>query len=121
MRRSEDNSAGEIINRLRNDARPVDRIYAGEANAFTEWRITKETLENILRVVEGALQRDDVDVVFGEAFRLPAPADPLSRAAIVDVAESLRQRLADHVTTARARTGRVAVDDPSAPRKDGAP
>ncbi|MBU6312450.1 MAG: 1-acyl-sn-glycerol-3-phosphate acyltransferase [Actinomycetales bacterium] len=65
--------------------------------------------------------RSTVDVVFGEAFRLPAPIDPLSRAAIVDVAESLRQRLADHVMTARARTGRVAVDDPSAPRKDGAP
>lgn len=65
--------------------------------------------------------RSAVDVVFGEPFGLPAPADPLSRAAIVDVAETMRQRLADHVMTARARTGRVAFDESAAPRKDGAP
>lgn len=65
--------------------------------------------------------RSIVDVVFGEPCDVPAPADPLSRAAVIDVAETMRQRLTDHLITARARTGRVAVDDPWAAREDDVP
>jgi len=60
-----------------------------------------------------------IDVVFGQAFRLPAPADPLARGSIVDVAELLRQHLADHVATARARSGRVGLEELPTTRKDG--
>lgn len=63
--------------------------------------------------------RSVVDVVFGEAFVPSAPTDACARAAIVDVAEVLRQRLADHVATARARTGRAEVGGAVPTGQDG--
>lgn len=48
--------------------------------------------------------RSVIDVVFGEPFTPEPPADPLSRAAVLGVAEEIRQRLADHVAMAGIRT-----------------
>ena len=64
--------------------------------------------------------RSPIDIVFGEPFVLPSPSDPCSRAAILDVAEAIRQRLADHLALARARTARVAVPGLAAPVEDSA-
>ena len=72
------------------------------------------------RATDPPAPRSVVDVVFGEPFWPPAPADSLSRAGILDVSEALRQCLADHVATSRARTGRVGVDGPAAAGQDGA-
>ncbi|MBL7497781.1 lysophospholipid acyltransferase family protein [Frankia nepalensis] len=45
-----------------------------------------------------------VRVVFGEPFAVEIPANPRSRKALAAVAEDIRVRLADHLTTARATT-----------------
>ena len=42
-----------------------------------------------------------VDVVFGEPFRVPAPARPWSRRAVAEVGESIRRRLLEHLNLAR--------------------
>ena len=62
--------------------------------------------------------RARVDVVVGEPFALPESAlagsgDPVARPAVLQAAELIRQRVADHVSAARVRTGRsdgVALD-----------
>ncbi|MBM3689834.1 MAG: hypothetical protein FJW80_09330 [Actinobacteria bacterium] len=64
--------------------------------------------------------RATVDVIFGVPFTPQPVSDPCVRATVVDVAEVLRQCLADHVMTATHRTGRVAVAGQSFTRKDGA-
>lgn len=56
--------------------------------------------------------RATVDVVVGEPFTLDlgaqgGSADPLARSTVLDVAERIRQRVADHAAAARVRTGRV--------------
>jgi len=63
--------------------------------------------------------RSLINVVFGQAFRPPPPADPLARGNILDIAELLRQQLADHVVTAIARSGRVGLEGLPTTRKDG--
>lgn len=64
--------------------------------------------------------RSPIDIVFGEPFMPPSPTDPCSRAAILDVAEAIRQRLADHLVLAQARTARVAVPGLAVPGEDDA-
>ncbi len=64
--------------------------------------------------------RSPIDIVFGESYVPPPPADPCSRAAILDVAEAIRQRLADHLALAQARTARVGVPGLTVPGEDGA-
>ena len=49
--------------------------------------------------------RARVDVVVGEPVRLPAPADPLSRADVLGAAEAIRQLVVDHADEARLRMG----------------
>jgi 1-acyl-sn-glycerol-3-phosphate acyltransferase len=50
--------------------------------------------------------RSRVDVVFGEPFTVPAPANPRARRSVADAAELIRQRLAAHVTDAAAEVRR---------------
>lgn len=64
--------------------------------------------------------RAEIDLVFGDPFLPEAPADPFSRAGILGVAEEIRQRLADHVAVARARTARADVPSIDGAREDGA-
>ena len=63
MRRAERDGAGEIIHRLRNDAGPVDRVHAGEADALAKRRVAEQTLENVLRIIERSVERDDMNIV----------------------------------------------------------
>ncbi len=49
----------------------------------------------------------EVDLVFGEPFCPASPSDPFRASSLQDVAEQIRQRLADHLRVARARTGRT--------------
>ena len=51
--------------------------------------------------------RSMVDLVVGEPFDVPVPADPLARASALQAAEFIRQRVADHATQAGVRLGRA--------------
>lgn len=58
--------------------------------------------------------RGVIDIVIGAAFTPRAPADPATRAGVLQVVEEIRQRVTDHVVAARLRTGRadgVALSD----------
>jgi 1-acyl-sn-glycerol-3-phosphate acyltransferase len=50
--------------------------------------------------------RSPVDVVFGEPFTIPAPANPRARRAVADAAELIRQQLAAHVSNAATEARR---------------
>ena len=52
--------------------------------------------------------RSAIDVVIGEPFTPTAVADPAQRAAIMAIAEHMRQHFADHVLLSRSRAGRGA-------------
>ncbi|MFM9136304.1 MAG: lysophospholipid acyltransferase family protein [bacterium] len=62
----------------------------------------------------------EIDVVFGQAFLPEPPADPFRASALQDLAERIRQRLADHLEEASARTGRTDVPRVEAPGDNGA-
>jgi 1-acyl-sn-glycerol-3-phosphate acyltransferase len=67
--------------------------------------------------------RARVDVVVGEPQMVAPPADPLSRADILHVAETIRQRVADHYSVSRVRMGRseeTSVGGRSQPSTRGA-
>jgi 1-acyl-sn-glycerol-3-phosphate acyltransferase len=55
--------------------------------------------------------RATIDVVFGESFRPSVEGDPRRRIVVARSSELIRQRLADHVRTACARTGQVLPAD----------
>ena len=61
----------------------------------------------------------DIDLVFGQAFLPEPPADPFRASALQDLAERIRQRLADHLAEASARTGRTDVRRIEAPGDNG--
>ena len=65
MRRAERDRGGEVIDRLRDDARPVDRIDAGEPHAVAEGVVIEHRLHQRLAVVEGAFDGERVHVVVG--------------------------------------------------------
>jgi 1-acyl-sn-glycerol-3-phosphate acyltransferase len=50
--------------------------------------------------------RSRIHVVVGDPFVPDVPVDPHARRGIVQVAEQIRQHVADHVVVARTRTGR---------------
>lgn len=62
----------------------------------------------------------EIDLVFGQAFLPEPPEDPFRASALQDLAERIRQRLADHVAEASARTGRTDVPRIEVPRDNGA-
>ena len=63
VRRAERDRGGEVVDRLRHDARPVDRVDAGERHPVAEGMVVEQALHDRLAVVEGALDRERVDVV----------------------------------------------------------
>ena len=74
-------------------------------------RSTSQKLDSVPRL------RATVDVVFGEAFRPSVEGDPRRRIVVARSSELIRQRLADHVRTACARTGQVLpTDEPDGPQ-----
>ena len=64
--------AGEIIDDLRDDARPIDRIDARQAQRVAEGKIVEQAFEDGLAIVEIAFERDRVDVGFVDRRHLPA-------------------------------------------------
>ena len=62
MRRAQRHGGGEVIDRLRDDARPVDRIDAGQAHAVAEGVVIEHRLHQRLAIVEGAFDRERVHV-----------------------------------------------------------
>ena len=63
MRRAKRDRGGEVVDRLRDDARPVDRVDAGERDLVAEGMVIEQALHDRLAVVEGALDRERMDVV----------------------------------------------------------
>ena len=63
MRRAERNRGGEIVDHLRDDARPVDRIDARESRLVAESVVVEHALHDRLAIIEGALDRQCVDIV----------------------------------------------------------
>jgi 1-acyl-sn-glycerol-3-phosphate acyltransferase len=50
--------------------------------------------------------RSRIDIVFGEPFTVPVPANPRARSAVADAAERIRAALAAHVAAAEAEVRR---------------
>ena len=62
MRAAKRDRGGEIIDRLRDDARPIDRIDAGQPHAVAEGVMIEHRLHQRLAIVEGAFDRERVHV-----------------------------------------------------------
>ena len=60
----------EVIHNLRRDPRPVDGVDRAQAVAFLERRIAADGLDEILAVVENALDRQVEDVGVGQRIHL---------------------------------------------------
>jgi 1-acyl-sn-glycerol-3-phosphate acyltransferase len=74
-------------------------------------RSTGQKLDSVPRL------RATIDLVFGEAFRPSVEGDPRRRVVVARSSELIRQRLADHVRSACARTGQVLpADEPDGPQ-----
>ena len=59
---AERDGGGEVIDRLRGDARPVDRVDAREPQLVAEARVVEHRLHERLAIVEGAFDRDGMHV-----------------------------------------------------------
>lgn len=92
-------------------------VWVGEGNERAAGYVLAHTGATVLPVVvlggsgrhTGDLPRwrARVDVVVGEPIRLSAPADPMSRAEVLLLAEAVRQCATDHADAARLRMGYV--------------
>ena len=60
--RAERDGAGEVVDDLGEDARPVDRVDARQLHRVAEGEIVEQRFDDRLAVVERALDRDGVDV-----------------------------------------------------------
>ena len=72
LRRAERRGGGEVIDGLAEDSRPIDRIDAGQARVRAETMVVEHALHQSLTIVEGALDRDVVDVGGGDRRHLAA-------------------------------------------------
>ncbi len=63
MRRAERRGGGEVIDRLGDDPREIDRVHAGQAHAVAERMIVEQALQDRLAVVEGALDGERMHIV----------------------------------------------------------
>ena len=72
MRPAERHGRREVINRLRGDARPIDRVDARQLQLVAEARVVEQRLHDSLAIVEGALERDDMHVGRVDAGHLAA-------------------------------------------------
>ena len=61
----------EVVNDLRHDPRPVDRIYRHQFAPLEERLVGKALLDHLLAVVEVAFDRQVVDVVTLDGGHLP--------------------------------------------------
>ena len=62
MRRAERRRGGEIVDHLRDDARPVDRVDAGQPHPVAEGVMVEQAFHQRLAIVERALDRKRMDV-----------------------------------------------------------
>ena len=60
--RAERHCRGEVIDDLRDHARPVDRVDAGQRHLIAKAVVIEQTLHDRLAIVEGAFDRERVDV-----------------------------------------------------------
>ena len=73
MRRAERDGAREIIDRLRDDARPVDRIDPGEPDALAEAACRETAVsESLCASSKEPCKRDGVDIVVSDRRHLLA-------------------------------------------------
>ena len=62
MRRAERDRGGEVVDHLRDDARPVDGIDSRQRDRIAKGVIVEQFLHDRLAVVEGAFDGERVDV-----------------------------------------------------------
>ena len=74
MRRAERDRGGEVIDHLRDDARPVDRVDAGQPHAVAEGVMIEHRLHQRLAIVERAFDRERMDVVVAARWSSSAAA-----------------------------------------------
>ena len=60
-RRAERDGGGEVIDDLREDARPVDRVDAAQRQPVAKRQIAEQAFDDVLAIVEGAVDGDGVD------------------------------------------------------------
>jgi hypothetical protein len=60
----------EIVDRLRRNARPVDRVHRADLPACLERGVAVDGLDDVLAVVERAIDREVVDVGVGQRVHL---------------------------------------------------
>ncbi len=65
-------AAGKIIDRLRHHPRPIDRIHAGEREFVAQPLIREKRLHQRLGIIEGPVERDDMDILGRKCGHLPA-------------------------------------------------
>ena len=63
VRRAERRRGGEVVDHLRDDAGPVDRVDAGQPHPVAEGVMVEQAFHQRLAIVERAFDRDRVDVV----------------------------------------------------------
>ena len=74
VRRAERDRGGEVVDDLRDDARPVDRVDARQPHPVAEGVVVEQALHDRLAVVERAFDRERVDVVVGRGRHHAAAA-----------------------------------------------
>ena len=62
LRRAERHRSGEVIDRLRHDSRPIDRIDAGQADLIAKGVMVEHALHDRLAIVERAVDGDGADI-----------------------------------------------------------
>ena len=72
VRPAERHGRREVIDRLRGDARPIDRVDARQLQLVAEARVVEQRLHDGLAIVEGALERDGMHVGRVDAGHLAA-------------------------------------------------
>ncbi len=70
--RAKADGGGEVVDDLREDTRPVDRVHAGKPHAVTEVEVVEHVLETRLASIEIAVDRQRVHVGFGGRRHLAA-------------------------------------------------
>ena len=63
VRGAQDHGAGEVIDRLCGDSRPIDRVDAGEPQLIGEIRVLEQGFDDVLAIVEITVDGDGVDIV----------------------------------------------------------
>ena len=101
VRRAKRDRRGEVVDDLRDDARPVDRVDAGEPHPIAEAVVVEQALHDRLAIVERAFDRKRVHIRLGRR-RHHAPLH------VRDAAVRIERDHVDLIAAAERLDGRAA-------------